>query len=166
MLKRPETNKKKMATSFCKKKLVEMKEKKDKSIPEEGGFISKRCRHEKKAKNRVIEKPEVVLQLAVPSSPHPRSLSLSLEVLPSSGGWKKKLVGDFWMDAYFVVDKAHKVISVDDLKALMSKPSNELMFSHIHRVMQVLGESLYLFGKYLDYEEKYVLAQSKVEGLF
>nr|POE96141.1 hypothetical protein CFP56_75365 [Quercus suber] len=29
----------------------------------------------------------------------------------------------------------------------------------------VLGESFYLFGKYLDYEEKYVVAQSKVDAL-
>lgn len=30
---------------------------------------------------------------------------------------------------------------------------------------QVLGESLYLSGKYLDYEEKHVVVQSKVESL-
>lgn len=29
----------------------------------------------------------------------------------------------------------------------------------------MLRESLYLFGKYLDYEEKYVYAQSKVESI-
>lgn len=32
--------------------------------------------------------------------------------------------------------------------------------------LQVLGESLYISWKYLDYEEKYVLAKSKVESLF
>ena len=30
---------------------------------------------------------------------------------------------------------------------------------------QVLGESLYISGKYLNYEEKYVVAKSKVESL-
>ena len=30
---------------------------------------------------------------------------------------------------------------------------------------QVLGESLYMSRKYLDYEEKYVMAKSKVESL-
>ena len=29
----------------------------------------------------------------------------------------------------------------------------------------MLGESLYIFGKYLDYEEKYEIAKSKVESL-
>ena len=31
--------------------------------------------------------------------------------------------------------------------------------------LQVLGESLYISGKYLDYEEKYVVTKSKVESL-
>ena len=57
-----------MATRFRKKKLAEMKEKKDKSVSEEGGFISKRHCLEKKAKDEAIEKPEVVLQPAIPSS--------------------------------------------------------------------------------------------------
>ena len=30
---------------------------------------------------------------------------------------------------------------------------------------QVLGESLYISGKYLNYEEKYMVAKSKVESL-
>ena len=45
-----------------------MKEKKDKSVPKEGGFISKRRCLEKKANDEVIEKPEVVLQPVIPSS--------------------------------------------------------------------------------------------------
>ena len=36
---------------------------------------------------------------------------------------------------------------------------------HFFSFPQVLGESLYIFGKYLDYEEKYVTAKSKVESL-
>nr|POF07307.1 hypothetical protein CFP56_22821 [Quercus suber] len=84
-----------MATRFRMKKLVEMKEKKDKSIPEKGGFISKRRHLEKKVKDEVIEKLEVVLQPAIPSSPRPHSPSSSLEVLPSGGGLKRKSIGDF-----------------------------------------------------------------------
>nr|POE80500.1 hypothetical protein CFP56_04858 [Quercus suber] len=36
------------------------------------------------------------------------------------------------------------------------------MSSYVHKV---LGESLYISRKYLDYEEKYVTAKSKVESL-
>lgn len=126
-----------MATRFSKKMLAEMKEKKDNSVPEEGGFISKRRRLEKKVKDKVIEKPEVVLQPAIPSSLRPHSPSSSLEVLPFGGGLKRKSVRDFWIDAYFDVGKANEFIFVDNLKPLTSKPSNELMSSYIHGVMQV-----------------------------
>lgn len=112
-----------------------MKEKKDKSVPKEGCFISKRRCLEKKAKDEVIEKPEVVLQLAILSSLRPHSLLSSLEVFPSGGGLKRKSVADFWTDADFAVGKAQEVIFFDDLKPLMSKPSNELMSSYIYRAM-------------------------------
>lgn len=42
-----------------------------------------------------------------------------------------------------------------------------VLFSHASFFSpQVLGESLYISGKYLDYEEKYVKAKPKVESLF
>lgn len=88
-------------------------------------------------KNKVIEKPEVVLQPAIPSSLRPHSPSSSLEVLPFGGGLKRKSVRDFWIDAYFDVGKANEFIFVHNLKPLTSKPSNELMSSYIHGVMQV-----------------------------
>lgn len=85
-----------IATRFSKKKMAEVKEKKDKSVPKKGGFISKRCHLERKAKDEVIEKLKVVLCL---SSPVPRSHSptSSREVLPSSGGKNRKgnVIGDF-----------------------------------------------------------------------
>ena len=41
-----------------------------------------------------------------------------------------------------------------------------VLFSHASFFSsQVLGESLYISGKYLDYEEKYVKAKSKVKSL-
>nr|POE78726.1 hypothetical protein CFP56_53855 [Quercus suber] len=61
-----------------------------------------------------------------------------------------------------VVTKAHNVISVEDLRPLAMRPSHELMSSHVHKL---LGESLYLSGKYLDYEEKLVTTQCKVDSL-
>nr|POE86792.1 hypothetical protein CFP56_38708 [Quercus suber] len=56
-------SKEEMTTCFSIKKLAEMKEKKDENIPEEGGFISKRCRLEKKEKNNVVEKPKLEVAL-------------------------------------------------------------------------------------------------------
>nr|POE46265.1 hypothetical protein CFP56_54128 [Quercus suber] len=59
-----------------------------------------------------------------------------------------------WDDAGAAMLKAHEVISVDDLSPLRVIPSHELMPSYVDKVMQVLGESLYISGKYLDYEGK------------
>nr|POF00164.1 hypothetical protein CFP56_19118 [Quercus suber] len=94
-----------------------MKEKKDKSVPEEGGFISKKRFLEKKAKDEVIEKPKMVLQPAVPLSLRPHFSSSSLEVLPSGGGLKRKSVADFWTDVDFAVGKAHEVKSISSENA-------------------------------------------------
>ena len=33
--------------------------------------------------------------------------------------------------------KAHNAISVKDLKPVTTKPSNELMYSHVQKIMQV-----------------------------
>lgn len=41
-----------------------------------------------------------------------------------------------------------------------------LIFLFYLFVLQVLGESLYIIEKYLDYEEKIAVAQSKVDSLF
>ncbi|KAL0004869.1 hypothetical protein SO802_012430 [Lithocarpus litseifolius] len=57
---------------------------------------------------------------------------------------------------------AHEVISVDDLSPLGVRPSHELTSSHVHKV---LGESLYILGKYLDYDGKLAKAQSKTKSL-
>ncbi|KAK9997877.1 hypothetical protein SO802_017480 [Lithocarpus litseifolius] len=55
----------------------------------------------------------------------------------------------------------HRIVAME----IWVRSSHELMSSHVHKVIQALGESLYIFGKYMDYEEKYVTAKSKVESL-
>lgn len=56
---------------------MSLKEKKYKNFPEEGGFISKRCRLEKKEKDNVVEKSKAILQPVIPSPilPCPHLLS-------------------------------------------------------------------------------------------
>ena len=56
---------------------------------------------------------------------------------------KKKKAGGkfflptFWDDANAAALKAHEALSVDDLSPLMAKSSNEVMLSHIQKLMQV-----------------------------
>nr|POE51269.1 hypothetical protein CFP56_14703 [Quercus suber] len=86
---------------------------------------------------------------------HPSSPTSFLELITEDASKPKgKDKGSFWDDAGAAVLKAHEVISDDDLTSLGVRSSHELMSSHVHKVMQ-----------YLDYEEKYVVAKSKVESL-
>nr|POE83825.1 hypothetical protein CFP56_76927 [Quercus suber] len=101
----------------------------------------------------------------------PTSPTSSLELItPSDGGSMAKgkdkdPMSSFWEDAGVAVLKAHKAISIEDLTPLGVRPSHELMSSHTHKITYVLGKSLYISRMYLDYKEKFGMAQSKVEFL-
>nr|POF23881.1 hypothetical protein CFP56_23701 [Quercus suber] len=77
----------------------------------------------------------------------------------------KVSITSFWKDTRTAMQKAHDVIFVEDLEPLMGKPSSEVMSSHVRKLMQVLGESLYISGKYLDYNKKLIEAQSRIASL-
>nr|POE90937.1 hypothetical protein CFP56_05309 [Quercus suber] len=110
----------------------------------------------------------VTSPIAKSVSQRPASPTSFLELIASTNGGSKAKgndktpTGSFLDDAGVVVLKAHKAISIDDLSPLGVKSSQELTSSHMHKV---LGESLYISGKYLDYEEKYIVAKSKVDSL-
>lgn len=105
----------------------------------------------------------------VPQCPTSPTSPLKLIAFTDGGskpkGKDKALLGSFWDNARVVVLKADEAISVDDLSPLGVRSSHELMSSRVHKVIQVLCESLYILRKYLDYKEKYVMAKSKVESL-
>ena len=129
-----------MATQFSKGKLAEVQEKKEKVGLKEGLLLRKRCRDNKPSKgdNHVVTSSTIL-----PALRHPASSTSSLEMITPTNevarsiGRDKAVVGTFWDDANCAMAKAHNVISVEDLKPLMTKPSNELMLSHIQKIMQV-----------------------------
>ena len=137
-----------MTTRFSKQKLVEAQEKKAK-----GGTVSGLL-SKKKACN--ISKKDLMTTLPPAHSlaKRPASLTSLLEMIASSGEEirKKKKAGDksflpiFWDDADTTALKAHEAFSVDDLSPLMAKSSNEVMSSHIQKLVQVCAvSSLYFF---------------------
>ena len=73
----------------------------------------------------------------------PASPTSSLELIaPTNGGSEAKgkdktSTCSFWDDAGAAVLKAHKTISVNDLSPLGLKPSQVLISSRVHKVMQV-----------------------------
>ena len=47
-------------------------------------------------------------------------------------------VSSIWENAERVVEKAHEVVSAEDLKVFMGVPSNEVVARHVHRLIQVM----------------------------
>lgn len=70
---------------------------------------------------------------------HPASPTLSLELITSSNevvktcGRDKAVLGTFWDSADATVSKAHDAITVEDLKPLATRTSQELRPSHVQK---------------------------------
>ena len=141
-----------MTTRFSKQKLAEAQEKKAKDGPISGLLSKKRSKMGDVSK----EDPVVIPPPAHLPSKRPASPILSLEVIASTGkeARKKKKVGgksflpSVWDDADAAALKAHEALSMDDLSPLMAKLSNEVMSSHIQKLVQVCVDNvgcLYFF---------------------
>ena len=52
-----------------------------------------------------------------------------------------------WSDERLAVDRAHGVITADDLKVFFEVPSNTVASRHVHRLIQVRGYHYYYFFK-------------------
>nr|POF14747.1 hypothetical protein CFP56_47355 [Quercus suber] len=129
-----------MTTRFNMGKLAEVQEKKAKTSPKGSLLTRKHQRH-----IRLTKDDPMVTSPVTTSVPHcPTLPTSSLELITPSNESSKANGRD---------------------KPLGVNSSHELMSSHVRKVMQVLGESLYISRKYLDFEKKFVMAQSKVEAL-
>ena len=126
-----------MTSRFSKVKLVEIQEKKAKGGLIGGLLTRKRQRDTKPPK----DDPMVTSPGAKFVPQHPASLTSSLELIATidngskAKGKDKAPIGSFWDDAGVAVLKAHEAISIDDLSPLRLRPSQELMSSHVHKVM-------------------------------
>nr|POE92057.1 hypothetical protein CFP56_27706 [Quercus suber] len=130
--------------------------------------MSKKCQKVGDTPSKVL----VVIPLFAHSpSKRPPSSTLSLKVMVSSeGGARGKFVCKpfpltFWDNADVVSLKAHEALSVDDLNPLMSKLSGDVMSSHIQKLVQALGESLFISGKLLDLEKKVATVEPMIKFL-
>ncbi|XP_030937612.1 uncharacterized protein LOC115962880 [Quercus lobata] len=60
---------------------------------------------------------------------------------------------------------AQESFSIEELKVFLRVPSHEIVGHHIHKLVQVLGESLHITSEYLTHEAKIASAVSRVEAL-
>ena len=122
-----------MMTRFSKQKLAEVQEKKAKGGTV-SGLLSKKKASDFVKKDATKTPPPA----KCPASPTP-----SLEMIASGGEeiWKRKKSGGksflptFWDDADATALKAHEALFVDDLSPLMAKSFNEVMLSHIQKLV-------------------------------
>ena len=84
------------------------------------------------------------------------SPSTSIEELPTLASKRPHLLSKekekvdsrtstIWSDERLVVDRAHGVITADDLKVFSGVPSNTMASCHVHRLVQVRSSFFFFF---------------------
>ena len=77
-------------------------------------------------------------ELPTPASKRPRLSSKDKEKVDSR-------TSTIWSDERLAVDRAHGVITADDLKVFSGVPSNTVASRHVHRLVQVRGSFFFFF---------------------
>ena len=80
-------------------------------------------------------------EFPTPTSKRPRLSSKDKEKVDSR-------TSTIWSDERLAVDRAHGVITADDLKVFSGVPSNTVASHHVHRLVQVRG---FFFFKHSSY---------------
>ena len=79
-------------------------------------------------------------KLQTPASKRPRLSSKDKEKVDSR-------TSTIWSDERLAVDRAHGVITTDDLKVFSEVPSNIVASRHVHKLIQVRGYYYYYYFK-------------------
>ena len=102
------------------------------------GFIFLKGRNElttsrlgRYASTRTASPATSVEKIATPISKKPRLVDKGKEKVDS-------LPSSVWDDVGLVVERAHKVITIEDLKVFFGMPSNKVVARHIHKFVQVI----------------------------
>ena len=77
-------------------------------------------------------------ELPTPASKRPRLSSKEKEKVDSR-------MSTIWSDERLAVDRAHGVITADDLKVFSGVPSNTVANRHVHRLIQVRSSNFFFF---------------------
>nr|XP_023918397.1 uncharacterized protein LOC112029950 [Quercus suber] len=104
------------------------------------------------------------------------SPSTSIEELPTPVSKKPRLLdkekekvdsrpSTIWGDKRLVVNRAHGIVTAVDLKVFSGVPFNNVASGHVHKLVQVLGESLHIASEYLTQEAKLASLTLKMQAL-
>nr|XP_023875572.1 uncharacterized protein LOC111988047 [Quercus suber] len=127
-------------------------------------------------RNIEIEGKKIASGVATTRTASPTTSLEEIEVTPASKRprlsekekEKEKSVpcpSTLWTDERLAVDRAHEVVTAADLKVLSGVPFNDVAARHVHKLVQVLGESMHIASEYLTQETKVVSLMSRMETL-
>nr|POF08590.1 hypothetical protein CFP56_53076 [Quercus suber] len=149
-----------MATRYSKNKYARIRDLKNEPLAK----LKSNSKKRKFGDETVDAAPSTTVNVAPPSpTPLLEVTAVTPPITHPKG--KSKIRQSVWDDPATALGRAHYVITNNELKSLSSIPSHELVSRHIHKLVQVLGESLRITTKYLNTEEKVVVAMSKAESM-
>ncbi|XP_050253607.1 uncharacterized protein LOC126699699 [Quercus robur] len=159
-----------MTTKFNKDMYAKMRSKKDEPLSNLG-----------KKTVRVTGKGPASIPLSiVPSiaseTTRTASPTVSIEEIPTPGSKRPRVAGKgkektetrsstIWDDESLAVERAHEVVTSADLKALSDLSLNDVASRHVHKLVQVLGESLHITAEYLTQGAKVASLATRMEAL-
>ena len=91
---------------------------------------------------RTASPSTTIEELLTPASKRPRLSSKEKEKVDSR-------TSTIWSDKRLVVDRAHGVITAEDLKVFTRVPSNTVASRHVHRLVQVRSSCVFFFSHFL-----------------
>ena len=157
-----------MTTKFNKDMYAKMRAKKDKPLSNIG---------KKAVRNTGRGSPAVPAASVTPvasggETTRTTSPSTSIEELPTlaskrphlSSKEKEKVdsrTSTIWSDERLVVDRAHRVITADDLKVFSGVPSNTMASCHVHRLVQVRSSFFFFFYAILTDDLGFILVGAR-----
>ncbi|XP_050265136.1 uncharacterized protein LOC126709091 [Quercus robur] len=161
-----------MTTKFNKDMYAKMRSKKDEPLSNLGKKVV-----------RVTGKgpaptPLSVVPLIAPEATRTASPTASIEEIATPGSKRQRLAdkgkekekadirpSTIWDDERLAVDRAHEVVTPADLRALSDMSLNDIASLHVHKLVQVLGESLHITTEYLTQEAKVASLTTRMEAL-
>ena len=93
---------------------------------------------------RTVSPSTSIKELPTPASKRPRLSSKDKEKVDSR-------TSTIWSDERLAMDRAHGVITANDLKVFSGVPSNTVASRHVHRLVQVRGFFFFFFFLHSSY---------------
>ncbi|XP_065621118.1 uncharacterized protein LOC136063974 [Quercus suber] len=159
-----------MTTKFKKDMYAKMRDKKDEPL----SSIGKKAVRVKGMATTANPNVPVNPIVSITEQTRTASPTTSIEEIPTPTSKKQRTSGKekadsrsstIWDDERLAVDRAHEVLTADDLKVFKGVPFNEVASRHVQRLVQVLGESIHITSEHLTQEARVASLTSRMETL-